>query len=137
MQKVRESSVPDKKNPSSLSIIFSNKEVLITTICLSLIKLAFYAFYYGAMGCLERTGFNFGASLFVLSVGEFLGYWSCEKLADKFERKTLLICSNLAKSLLGLTFMLSFVHNSDVLSSIVLSLTFFFGAYNFSAITII
>lgn len=33
-----------------------------------------YAFYYGIQGSLERIGFNFGISIFLLGLGEVTGY---------------------------------------------------------------
>lgn len=36
--------------------------------------MGFYCFYYGLLGCLERTGFNFGISVFLVGFGEFFGH---------------------------------------------------------------
>ena len=49
----------------------------------------------------------------------------------------MLIGSDVAKSFFGLTLMLAFVRESALLESMVLALTFFFGAYNFSAISVV
>jgi hypothetical protein len=38
-------------------------------LCLVFIKMGYYNFYYGAQGCLERTGFNLGVSVFLLGLG--------------------------------------------------------------------
>lgn len=43
-------------------------------LCLVFIKMAYYCFYYGVQGSLERTGFNFGISVFLLGLGEVTGY---------------------------------------------------------------
>lgn len=50
-----------------------------TTLGLILIKIAFYSFYYGVLGCLERIGFNFGVSVFFVGLGEFIGHLSGSK----------------------------------------------------------
>jgi len=43
-------------------------------VCLGLVKMGYYSFYYGIQGSLERTGFNFGVSIFFLGFGEVTGY---------------------------------------------------------------
>lgn len=63
-------------------------------ICLILIKMGFYSFYYGVLGCLERTGFNFGVSVFLMGLGEFTGHSSgsifisiCSCIHTKIKKK--------------------------------------------------
>lgn len=51
-----------------------------TILCLTFLKMGYYSFYYGVQGSLERTGFNFGISIFLLGLGEVTGY----SLGSKF-----------------------------------------------------
>ena len=53
-----------------LKKIAKNKETMKALISLGFIKFGFYFFYYGALSCLERTGYSFGLSILILGLSE-------------------------------------------------------------------
>lgn len=58
----------------SFQTILKSTKYLKAIVCLGLVKMGYYSFYYGIQGSLERTGFNFGVSIFFLGFGEVTGY---------------------------------------------------------------
>ncbi len=57
-----------------MRLIIMTPKYLRAVLCLVFVKMAYYCFYYGIQGSLERTGFNFGISIFLLGLGEVTGY---------------------------------------------------------------
>jgi len=53
----------------TFKVIFSKSQYVKALFCLVFIRMAYFSFYYGAQSCLERTGFNFGISLFLAGFG--------------------------------------------------------------------
>ena len=102
-----------------------------------MLKFGFYSFYYGAMGSVERTGFNSGVSIFLIELAELLGYNTHHFIIEKVKRKTLLFTSNLIKNTIGFSLIFPFLEQSPFLSSLVLILAFYGGTFNFSAITML
>ena len=76
------------------------------------IKFAFFSFYFGAVGSVERIGYNPGVTVFLIGLGEFIGYNSNHLFISKLKRKTFLIGSNLIKSFIGMAFIFSYVESS-------------------------
>ena len=63
----------------TVKTIFTSPKYTKAVVCLIFIIMAYYCFYFGVQGCLERTGFNFGISVFLLGFGEFTGYMTGSK----------------------------------------------------------
>lgn len=67
--------------------------------------MSYYAFYFGVQGSLERTGFSFGVSAFLLGFGEFTGYLTGARFIPKMHRRKMLVISNLVTAGVALLFM--------------------------------
>ena len=132
-----EHQIPANGAVNILGRVASNKSYLQTIICLASFKFGYYAFYYGVLGSLERTGFSFGFNMLILGLSELAGYILSKSFVHKVKRKFLLISSNLLKASIGLTFLHPTVSQSPILSSLVLMSTCILGAFNYSAITML
>ena len=117
--------------------IIKNKLYIRTVLCLALTQISYNIFYYGVQGSLERTGYNFGFSMFLIGVHEFLAYLSTSYIINKVRRKKGLIIAILFTSVTGLSFLFSFINDSNVLQSIVISVTRIGCVYAYSFLSII
>ena len=68
----------------AFKIVFSTSKYIRAVVCLVFLKMAYNSFYFGVQGCLERTGFNFGVSLFMLGFGQFTGFMSGSMIISLF-----------------------------------------------------
>lgn len=87
-----------------MKLIFGTPKYLKAVICLIFIKMAYYCFYFGVQGTLERTGFNFGISVFLFGLGEFTGYSTGSKFIPKLHRKTVLLVTNVLTASIGILY---------------------------------
>lgn len=113
-----------------------NKNAMTACLCLALSQLAYNTFYYGVQGSLERTGYNFGLSMLLIGVHEFIAYLTASYFIKKIKRKTGLIIAIFITSLIGLTFLLDFVKDNQVVQSIVISVTRVSCVYCYSLLSI-
>lgn len=95
-----------------MKLLFGNKRHASCCLGLGLVQAAFNFYYYGMQGTMERTGFNFGISMMLAGVHEFIGYLAAAAFVYKMRRKRSLIVMTVLCSLVGLSFMLPFVKNS-------------------------
>ena len=79
-------------------------------------------FYYGMQGTMERTGYNFGMSMLLSGLHEFLGYLFCSYVTKYIPRKKGAVITIALSSLFGLAFLFNVVEESDILQSILVSL---------------
>lgn len=92
--------------------LMRSKTAMTACLCLALSQLAYNTFYYGVQGSLERTGYNFGFSMLLIGVHEFIAYLTASYFIRKIKRKRGLIIAIFVTSLIGLTFLLDFVKNN-------------------------
>jgi hypothetical protein len=76
---------------------------------LALNKLGYNLFYYGIQGSLERMGVNFGVTMLVIGINEFLSYLAFSYFVTRIPRRAGLMISIFVTSSIGLLFLLPVV----------------------------
>lgn len=86
----------------------------------------------GMQGSMERTGYNFGISIFLAGLHELIGFIIVAFIGYRLPRKNGLIATILLSSFIGLTFLLPLVKNSVIFQSIVVSLARLLTVFSYS-----
>lgn len=120
-----------------MATLLKNKACLVTCICLAISHFSYNIFYYGVQGSLQRTGYNFGVSMLLIGVHEFLAYMTASYFIKKIKRKKGLIVAITITCLIGLTFLLDFVKQNQIAQSVVISLTRIGDVYAYSLLSIL
>jgi len=81
---------------------------------------------------MERTGFNFGISMFLAGVHELIGFVLVAFIGHRLPRKMGLVVTVLLSSLVGLTLLSPLVKDSKILQSIVISIARLLTVFSFS-----
>lgn len=72
---------------------------------------------------MERTGYNFGLSMLLIGIHEFIAYLSASFLTKYIPRKVGMIASVVITGVVGMTFYFDFVKHSEIIQSIFISIT--------------
>lgn len=126
-----------KQLSKSLGKIFGTKTILLTCICLIINAMSFNLFYYGSQGSMERTGFNFGMSMLLIGIHEFIAYLSASYFTKYIPRKIGMISAVLITGSLGLLFVFKEVQEGETIQSVLVSITRVSSVYVYSFLILI
>ena len=114
---------------TSLKLLVKNRKALKNCLCITMLFLVSELFYFGMLGTMERTGYNFWISMLISAGHEALGFLVSILFMSKIGKKKRLFICTIAMIVCALLFILQAVQKSDVAQSILIFFLSFFNVF--------
>lgn len=118
-------------------MLFKNQKALKNCVSIKLLLVVSYLFYFGMMGTMERTGYNFGISMVISGGHEAIGFVVSIFFISRINKKLGLLFCTVITIICALLFALHAVQKSDVPQSIIISVLSFFNVFIMGYLSII